>query len=422
MRRQSYREQFRAKLHHGLTARSLAEEPLPYGGEQPELALPDGALLLPGRKSPKGLSAFAFFAGAGFLDLGFEVNGFEVAFANELNEEFVSGYRYSRSSLGLPTPAYGISQASVESFESTQQASRLREMTEDARRESIVGFIGGPPCPDFSVGGKNRGQHGDNGKLTATYFRLICDLKPDWFLFENVKGLWSTQRHRQFYDTNIAAVQAAGYCITHRLINALEYAAPQDRDRVICIGFSAKLAEALGLEPGGVIPESQFPWAKTIKYDIGKVKALPWPGTTPFGEPFRRNKTLPEELTVEHWFKKNSVQTHPNAKHQFQPRAGLAKFQTVQEGDVSRKSYKRLHRGRYSPTACYGNNEVHLHPTEPRRLSVSEVLAIQTLPRSFALPPTMTLSAMFKTVGNGVPFVVAKGLAGMLKSYLQERL
>ncbi len=43
--------------------------------------------------------------------------------------------------------------------------------------------------------------------------------------------------------------------------------------------------------------------------------------------------------------------------------------------------YKRLHRWRYSPTACYGNNEVHLHPYKPRRISVAEALAIQSLPQ-----------------------------------------
>lgn len=53
--------------------------------------------------------------------------------------------------------------------------------------------------------------------------------------------------------------------------------------------------------------------------------------------------TAPEELTVEHWFRKNDVENHPNAGDCFTPRAGLARMQTVEEGDVSRKSYKRLH-------------------------------------------------------------------------------
>lgn len=93
---------------------------------------------------------------------------------------------------------------------------------------------------------------------------------------------------------------------------------------------------------------------------------------------------------------------------------------TVAEGDVSKKCYKRLHRWRYSPTAAYGNNEVHLHPYKVRRLSVAETLAIQSLPQEFCLPPEMSLSAKFKTVGNGVPYLLAKGIAETIREYLEE--
>jgi DNA (cytosine-5)-methyltransferase 1 len=92
----------------------------------------------------------------------------------------------------------------------------------------------------------------------------------------------------------------------------------------------------------------------------------------------------------------------------------------VEEGDVSRKSYKRLNRWRYSPTVAYGNNEVHLHPYKSRRLSASEALAIQSLPADFELPSSMNLSDMFKTIGNGVPFLLAQGVAKTIRDYLEE--
>jgi len=111
-----------------------------------------------------------------------------------------------------------------------------------------------------------------------------------------------------------------------------------------------------------------------------------------------------------------NVENHPNQKHVFKPKAGLAKFTTVLEGDVSRKSYKRLHRNRYSPTAAYGNNEVHIHPTLPRRITVAEALAIQSLPPEFELPADMTLTNMFKSIGNGVPFLVSKGIANAISN------
>jgi DNA (cytosine-5)-methyltransferase 1 len=130
---------------------------------------------------------------------------------------------------------------------------------------------------------------------------------------------------------------------------------------------------------------------------------------------------VPLELTVQHWFLKNNVGHHLNAEHYFQPRAGLAKFKVIEEGDDKKKSYKRLHRWRYSPTAAYGNNEVHLHPYEARRISVSEALAVQSLPAEFLVPPSITLSNMFKTIGNGVPFLLAKGLSATIGDFIFEQ-
>jgi site-specific DNA-cytosine methylase len=131
-------------------------------------------------------------------------------------------------------------------------------------------------------------------------------------------------------------------------------------------------------------------------------------------------KFLTGFLRVSYWFKLNKVDKHPNRLDHFQPRAGLAKFETLREGDVSKKSYKRLHRHRYSPTAAYGNNEVHIHPTEASRISVAEALAIQSLPSEFCLPPKMTLTNKFKTIGNGVPFLAAQGLAKTILRFLEE--
>ncbi|WP_200850688.1 DNA cytosine methyltransferase, partial [Klebsiella pneumoniae] len=64
----------------------------------------------------------------------------------------------------------------------------------------LIGFIGGPPCPDFSVAGKNKGRDGENGKLSQSYIDIIVEMKPDFFLFENVKGLYRTLKHREFFE------------------------------------------------------------------------------------------------------------------------------------------------------------------------------------------------------------------------------
>jgi DNA (cytosine-5)-methyltransferase 1 len=363
---------------------------------------------------------FSFFCGSGFLDLGFELSGFNIAYVNEIFPPFMQAYRYSRQCLNLPLPEYGYcegEEADVTQLVGEKPAFRLRELMQDARKHhDIVGFIAGPPCPDFSVGGKNRGQEGDKGKLSASYIELICQQQPDFFVFENVKGLWRTKKHKAFYDELKHKLADSGYFFVERLINAIEYGVPQDRDRIILVGFRKNLVKNMGIsldETSQMLPESLFPWQSQILYPKSKVFVYPWPERNAFAGDglLPCPEGIPQELTVEFWFQKNDVLNHPNAEHYFQPRAGIKRFAEVDEGDDSKKSFKRLHRWRYSPTACYGNNEVHLHPYKVRRLSVAETLAIQSLPKEFALPDNMTLTNMFKTVGNGVPYLASQAIA-----------
>ncbi|GAM70803.1 DNA-cytosine methyltransferase [Vibrio sp. JCM 19236] len=320
----------------------------------------------------------------------------------------------------LPKPKYGHFLGSIEDFVTGDKADELREYVEDAKADSLVGFIGGPPCPDFSVAGKNKGSEGENGKLSRVYIDAIIQNKPDFFLFENVKGLWRTVKHRAFYDEMKERLEKEGYILTDRLTNCIEYGVPQDRDRILLFGIHESRADGITSKQ----LETQFNWEAKAKFDRTVVlnKAM-WPGNEEYTQDSK--KELPEslsefnELTVEHWFKKNDVYNHPNSTHHFKPQA-MHRFESILEGDDSKKSFKRLHRWRYSPTAAYGNNEVHLHPYKSRRLSAAESLAIQSLPKEFCFPPTMTLSDMFKTIGNGVPYLAAEGLAETIQNYLKS--
>ncbi len=92
----------------------------------------------------------------------------------------------------------------------------------------------------------------------------------------------------------------------------------------------------------------------------------------------------------------------------------------IKEGETNRPSFKRLHRFKYSPTACYGNNEIHLHPYRHRRLSVRETLRIQGVPDTYILPVELALSKKFKMIGNGVPVPLAKAVAIAVKGFLKE--
>lgn len=351
------------------------------------------------------VGVFSFFSGAGFLDLGFEDAGFDICLANEISVPFMEAYKYAREGLGKERPRYGYDRISIENY---LHADTLRSVfTRSFSDFKTVGFIGGPPCPDFSIAGKNNGKNGENGRLSKVYVELICVVKPHFFIFENVKGLYKTHKHRVFFEQLKEELAASGYRLFEKLVNSIEYGAPQDRDRIILIGVQSESSK-------------DFEWSgrKFVRRDVFN---FDWPTMENFCEGSVRKppKNVPLELTAQYWFSLNDVLRHPNSKHHFQPKA-THRFNSVAEGDTSKKSYKRLHRWRYSPTVAYGNNEVHLHPYKSRRLTVAEALSLQSLPSDFRLPPDMTLSNMFKTIGNGVPYLAGLGIAKSINNYLAE--
>lgn len=369
------------------------------------------------------INIFSFFSGAGFLDLGFEVESvYNIVYVNEFHKAFNDIYQYSRGKMGLQLPEYGHHVEDITELLQEDKLDALKELINKSKGQTLTGIIGGPPCPDFSVAGKNKGKDGENGKLSGTYTKIICNTKPHFFLFENVKGLYRTAKHREFFEQLKNRFKKAGYCLTERLVNAIEYGAPQDRERIFLIGIHKSTVKQLNIPVSGT-ELLDFPWDKYKSYQLDDIKSRPWPTVSPYYE----NSISPvpdgiiKELTVEYWWKKNDVEHHPNANMYFKPRAGIIRFMSKDEGDDKKKCFKRLHRWRYSPTAAYGNNEVHIHPYKPRRITVAEALAIQSLPKEYELPLTTSLSDAFKTIGNGVPFLLANCIAKSLYDYLTHQ-
>ncbi|MFV0336718.1 MAG: DNA cytosine methyltransferase, partial [Chthoniobacterales bacterium] len=218
---------------------------------------------------------FLFFQVAVFLDLGFEKSGYEIVLANELIPEFAEAHHFSRNRMRLPLPKEGYHQGSISEFFKGDAADKLSSwVTSYKNKKGSVGFIGGPPCPDFSIAGKNKGRRGERGRLTGDYFKLIATHRPDWFLFENVKGLWRTKKHRIFYDEMKNMMEGEGYIISDRLINSIEYGVPQDRERIIMIGF---LKDRFLEKNKANLSQLKMPWTKYIKASREELFGFNWP-------------------------------------------------------------------------------------------------------------------------------------------------
>jgi DNA (cytosine-5)-methyltransferase 1 len=351
------------------------------------------------------LPVLSFFTGGGFLDIGFEKAGFTTAWSNEYNPLIADLHDHAYTSWRRSTDPRA-SEVKIRNRKSIRDvsASVILDEAFGGNPPALFGAVGGPPCTDFSKGGANAGGSGSAGRLTGVYVKRLRTLKPAFFVLENVPGLARHPGHLAYFKRKKAELEQ-DYWVHERILSALELGVPQDRDRLFLVGIRKNLD---GLNRG-------FAWPEDTRYRGAKL--LPWPREVKAGQVVVKPLEIPDALTVHYAFGSGrSLEYLPNGREWFKPYS--SKFTEVPEGRVATKSFKRLHRYRYSPTAWYGNQEVHLHPTEARRLSVREALRLQSVPDTYALPENATLSAKFRLVCNGVPVQLAERVAQSVRSHL----
>lgn len=183
------------------------------------------------------------FAGCGGLALGFEAQGFETV-GFEMNSDAVGSYNRNLSG---------------ECHESV--------LTEKTHLPAASVIIGGPPCQPFSVGGNQLGVQ-DMRDGFPIFISAVKRLKPEVWMFENVRGLF--YRNKWYLEKILEALRELGYLVEVRMLNAVDYDVPQNRERVFVVGHKGKFAypdpakkriksgEALGDLAFSIPPESKF--------------------------------------------------------------------------------------------------------------------------------------------------------------------
>lgn len=169
--------------------------------------------------------AVDLFAGAGGLSLGLEQAGYEIAASVEYDPIHAAVHEFNFS--------YGKTFAADVSMISGQQ---IRAESEIGDREIHL-VAGGPPCQGISMIGR-RAIDDPRNALLKEFVRVVLELKPRYFLMENVAGLM-VGAHRQLIDEVVEMVEAGGdYRVVKpiKVLQAAEYGAPQSRRRVILLG------------------------------------------------------------------------------------------------------------------------------------------------------------------------------------------
>ena len=164
------------------------------------------------------------FAGVGGLSYGFsKIKEFRILAANEIEKDISIAYT-------LNHPEVKMMNCDINSL--TEEA--LNEILEGEKIDLIVG---GPPCQSYSTLGKRKMD--DRANLFLQYKRVLLMLKPRAFVFENVVGILSMDRGRLFEQVK-KEFEEIGYTIKYKVLNAVDYGVPQQRERVILVGFQGE--------------------------------------------------------------------------------------------------------------------------------------------------------------------------------------
>lgn len=158
------------------------------------------------------------FSGIGGFHLGFERAGYEVtSYFSEVDKHAIAVYKHQ-----FPNSTYVGSVTDVRG----------------AELPTIDLITFGSPCQDFSLAGKRKGMEGQRSSLILEAIRLIGECRPSVFVWENVKGTFSSNDGADFWAIIQAFTDIGGYRLEWQLLNT-SWFLPQNRERIYLVGYSA---------------------------------------------------------------------------------------------------------------------------------------------------------------------------------------
>jgi len=287
------------------------------------------------------------FAGCGGLSLGFEAAGFRTV-GYEMNPDAVATYNAN-----LKGNCF------------------VEKITLDFEYPAAQIIIGGPPCQPFSVGGNQKGND-DSRNGFPLFVDAIRKVKPKVFVFENVRGLLYS--NKWYLELIIKELESIGYKTNCRLLNAVNYGVPQNRERFFLVGHNA---------------DFEFPETENKQYTVHNA-IYDLIGTVPEESKFL---TPAQDVYISN-YEKASKCINPRDLYPDKPARTLTcRNLSAATGDMQR---------------------VKLPDGRRRRLLIREAARLQSFPDSFEF--TGAPASQFYQIGNAVPPLLAYKIALAVKA------
>ncbi len=362
------------------------------------------------------------------LDLGFEKAGFSTKYANDITKSACDTIRENR-------PNISCDEGDITEISSSEI------LRKSSIKQEVDVIIGGPPCQSFSTAGKRKGFNDKRGFALLQYIRIINDIKPKLFVFENVPGLVSAaKKHVSFYDRMSSSGKKItndqkygslfeeiindfrkinGYQIKWKMLNAADYGVPQKRKRLVLMGSRV-------LNPNVIFDEiekaAKFADPKEAK-TIGK---KPW-------------RTLRDALDGLEDHEKEHINFPKWGQYlKYVPAGGCwidlpkhlkekAMGGAADSSDPKKKGkqggrrgfYRRLSWDAPAPTLITSPAQLGsciCHPDELRPLTVKEYARLQGFPDTWNF--VGSTNQKYRMIGEAVPVELARIIASAIKKFL----
>ena len=368
------------------------------------------------------MNVVSLFANIGIGEAYLKSLGFNVAVANELEPRRVEIYRQ----------IYPNTEMICGDITDKGVYSKIREA---CSKQKIDVIMATPPCQGMSTAGKQT-EFDTRNELFLYAVKLIKEIKPDYFIFENVPGFMTTSilynDEKHLIPDVIKELLRTTYSMSFNIIDTQDFGVPQSRSRMILLGTRRRVTKKWNM------PESE-PEVKTLEDAIGDLPIL---------DPFVYDVSEEEMLKVFPNYRKREKAALKISPWHVPPRHILRQVITMQHtptgcsafdnkkykprkknGEIVKGFHNTYSRQRWDVpayTIAMSNNQIStqnsVHPgrhlgkdangddiySDPRVFTVYELMRIMSIPDDWPIPTTISRQYLRHIIGEGVPSLLIK--------------
>ncbi|GHT42106.1 cytosine-specific methyltransferase [Bacteroidia bacterium] len=379
-------------------------------------------------KPDSGFLFADFFCGAGGLSTGITQAGFAPVFVNDHNISALETYYFNHN---LPVDHFFAG-----------DIEKLSTGINDYRHlfNDIKLVAGGPPCQGFSMANRQPLKDDPRNTLYRFFLDMISEIQPDWFVMENVRGM---RNKEQEIEHDIRKITHVEYEFVPFVLNAKDFAVPQNRERYFLIG------NKIGISPLEIEMKLNSLRNSTEKYVLkDALSGLPEITTNPHINSSHLDSedhgyTIRKFLMEENKFLSmiNSGRHTDyllNHKSRYNNENDIEIFSRLRPGedstassiqdilkyknreDIFKDKYKKLKADEICKTITSHMRfdcHMYIHPFQSRGLSPREAARVQTFPDDYFFRGA--LNDWYYQIGNAVPVRLAYIIAKTIKSFYQ---